>query len=104
MKGLLERHTPWVMETIGSPEGQLTLGEEESDIGLQISQNAVAVSLLVEPLSKALDSQSLKSLNDEIEIPLAQVLVKMEELGVGVDVKELTRLRDELTALSLIHI
>lgn len=98
LKGLLERHTPWVMETIGSPEGQLTLGEEESDIGLQISQNAVAVSLLVEPLSKALDSQSLKSLNDEIEIPLAQVLVKMEELGVGVDVKELTRLRDELTA------
>ena len=97
LKGLLERHTPWVMETIGSPEGQLTLGEEESDIGLQISQNAVAVSLLVEPLSKALDSQSLKSLNDEIEIPLAQVLVKMEELGVGVDVKELTRLRDELT-------
>lgn len=98
LKGLLERHTLWVMETIGSPEGQLTLGEEESDIGLQISQNAVAVSLLVEPLSKALDSQSLKSLNDEIEIPLAQVLVKMEELGVGVDVKELTRLRDELTA------
>ncbi len=98
LKGLLERHTPWVMETIGSPEGQLTLGEEESDIGLQISQNAVAVSLLVEPLSKALDSQNLKSLNDEIEIPLAQVLVKMEELGVGVDVKELTRLRDELTA------
>ena len=98
LKGLLERHTPWVMETIGSPEGQLSLGEEESDIGLQISQNAVAVSLLVEPLSKALDSQSLKSLNDEIEIPLAQVLVKMEELGVGVDVKELTRLRDELTA------
>ena len=98
LKGLLERHTPWVMETIGSPEGQLTLGEEESDIGLQISQNAVAVSLLVELLSKALDSQSLKSLNDEIEIPLAQVLVKMEELGVGVDVKELTRLRDELTA------
>ena len=98
LKGLLERHTPWVMEVIGSPEGQLALGEEESDIGLQISQNAVAVSLLVEPLSKALDSQSLKSLNDEIEIPLAQVLVKMEELGVGVDVKELTRLRDELTA------
>ena len=97
LKGLLERHTPWVMEVIGSPEGQLALGEEESDIGLQISQNAVAVSLLVEPLSKALDSQSLKSLNDEIEIPLAQVLVKMEELGVGVDVKELTRLRDELT-------
>ena len=46
LKGLLERHTPWVMETIGSPEGQLSLGEEESDIGLQISQNAVAVSLL----------------------------------------------------------
>ena len=97
LTGLLERHTSWEMESIGSPEGQLALGEEDSDAGLALAQNAVAVSLLVEPLSKALDSQNLRSLNDEVEIPLAQVLVKMEELGVGVDVKELNRLRDDLT-------
>ncbi|CAI8308640.1 MAG: DNA polymerase I [Acidimicrobiales bacterium AG-410-I20] len=98
LTGLLERHTSWEVESIGSPEGQLALGEEESDASLALAQNAVAVSLLVEPLSKALDSQNLRSLNDEVEIPLAQVLVKMEELGVGVDVKELNRLRDDLTA------
>ena len=55
------------------------------------------MSLLIEPLSKALASQNLESLNTDIELPLARVLVKMEELGIGVNVPELKRLRDDLT-------
>ena len=96
--GLLERHTAWQMETGGSPEGQLALGDDSEDAGNVLARNAVAVSLLIDPLSEALASQGLENLNSDIELPLARVLVKMEELGIGVNVPELTRLRDDLTA------
>jgi len=97
LPGLLERHTSWEIETTGSPEGQLSLGDDNTDAENFLAQKAVAVSLLIEPLSKALASQNLESLNTEIELPLARVLVKMEELGIGVNVPELKRLRDDLT-------
>jgi len=97
LTGLLERHTSWEIETTGSPEGQLALGDDNTDAENFLAQKAVAVSLLIDPLSKALTSQNLGSLNTEIELPLARVLVKMEELGIGVNVPELKRLRDDLT-------
>ncbi len=97
LPGLLERHTSWEIETTGSPEGQLSLGDDNTDAENFLAQKAVAVSLLIDPLSKALTSQNLESLNIEIELPLARVLVKMEELGIGVNVPELKRLRDDLT-------
>ena len=97
LAGLLERHTSWEIETTGSPEGQLALGDDNTDAENFLAQKAVAVSLLIEPLSKALASQNLESLNTDIELPLARVLVKMEELGIGVNVPELKRLRDDLT-------
>ncbi len=40
----------------------------------------------------------MRSLNDDIEVPLVLVLAKMEHLGVGVDVDRLTALRDELSS------
>ena len=46
----------------------------------------------------ALDAQALRTLNDEIEVPLVRVLAKMEVVGVGVDAAELTALRKHLTA------
>jgi DNA polymerase-1 len=52
----------------------------------------------VAPLHAALDAQGLRSLHDEIEVPLVGVLARMEDLGVGVDVDELRRLRDRLLA------
>ena len=96
LPGLLERHTSWEIEATGSPEGQLKL-DDNTDAENFLAQKAVAVSLLIEPLSKALASQNLESLNTDIELPLARVLVKMEELGIGVNVPELKRLRDDLT-------
>jgi DNA polymerase-1 len=46
----------------------------------------------------AIDAQGIAELNTEIELPLLRVLARMEEVGVGVDVAELTCLRDQLTA------
>jgi DNA polymerase-1 len=46
----------------------------------------------------ALDARRQRTLYDEIENPLVPVLARMEHVGVAVDVEELRRLRDDLTA------
>ena len=95
---LLERHAHRMLPVVGPPDGQLDLTGEAADPSQEAAHRAAAVSALHGPLSSALEAQGLGMLNDDIEIPLVSVLVRMEELGVGVDVVELTRLRDELTA------
>ena len=82
----------------GPPDGQLDLTGEVADPSAEAAHRAAAISALHDPLSSALEAHGLGPLNDDIEIPLVAVLARMEELGVGVDVVELTRLRDELTA------
>ena len=57
---------------------------------------ALGCDALFAPLQAALVSRGLESLNREIEVPLVRVLARMEILGVGVDEKELRRLRDSL--------
>ena len=57
---------------------------------------ALGCDALYAPLQAALVSRGLESLNREIEVPLVRVLARMEILGVGVDEKELRRLRDSL--------
>ncbi len=95
---VVERHARRMLPAIGPPDGQLDLTGDVADPSAEAAHRAAAVSVLHEPLSLALEAQGLRMLNDDIEIPLVSVLARMEELGVGVDVVELTRLRDELTA------
>jgi DNA polymerase-1 len=77
-------------------EGQLDLDGGGVSAALRTARFALGVERLIEPLTQALDAQSLRSLNDEIEVPLVRVLARMEHVGVGVDATELRRLRDEL--------
>ena len=56
----------------------------------------VTYGFLVAPITAALDAQGLRSLHDDIEVPLVGVLARMEDAGVAVDVAELRRLRDRL--------
>jgi len=95
---LLERHARRMLPVTGPPDGQLDLTGEVADPSTEAAHRAAATSVLREHLASALEAQGLQSLNDGIEVPLVAVLARMEELGVGVDVSELTRLRDELTA------
>ena len=53
---------------------------------------------MASPLLEALDGQGLRALNDDMEVPLVRVLARMENVGIGVDVEGLTRLRDQLAA------
>ncbi len=96
---LIERYTDAEMPAAG-PEttGQLDFGDEAVDDSVIAARNALAVHRLVGALGEALDAQGLAELNRTIEVPLISVLARMENVGVGVDVAELTRLRDELTA------
>ncbi|MDZ7673585.1 MAG: DNA polymerase I [Acidimicrobiales bacterium] len=97
---LLQRYARLELpEDAGAPEGQLDLGEEPGvPQALLAARAALATHVLAPELLDALDAQGVRSLNDDIEVPLARVLAKMEVIGVGVDVEVLTRLRDRLTA------
>lgn len=79
-------------------EGQLDLDGSGISPALRTARAALGVDRLVEPLTRALDDQALRGLNDEIEVPLVRVLARMEHVGIGVDADELRALRDRLTA------
>jgi DNA polymerase-1 len=85
-----------IPEGDAAAEGQLDLEGSSTPAALVAGRRALAVDRLVEPLHQALDAQGLRALHDDIEVPLVGVLARMEDLGVGVDRAELTRLRDRL--------
>jgi DNA polymerase-1 len=85
-----------IPEGDAAAEGQLDLDGSSTPAAVTAGRRALAIDRLVEPLHAALDAQGLRALHDEIEVPLVGVLARMEDLGVGVDVAELRRLRDRL--------
>jgi DNA polymerase-1 len=87
-----------IPEGDAAADGQLDLEGGATAPSLLAARRALAVDRLVAPLQAALDAQGLRRLHDEIEVPLVGVLARMEDLGVGVDVAELRRLRDRLVA------
>lgn len=95
---LLEEHLRMVLPDTGAPSGQLDLDGDTRDPSSEAAHRAAAIGCLSVPMFEALSAQGVRKLNDDVEVPLVRVLAKMEEVGVGVDVKELTRLRDDLTA------
>tara|TARA_Y100001970_G_scaffold2124_1_gene2504 strand:+ start:479 stop:3151 length:2673 start_codon:yes stop_codon:yes gene_type:complete len=79
-----------------APDGQLDLSGSFSVPSQSAAEEAVLCGMLFDPLVEALEKQGLSELNMEVELPLVGVLAKMEHLGIGVDVKRLTALRNEL--------
>lgn len=80
----------------GSGEGQLALGVDAIDPAEESALRAVAVAVLVDPIEEALTAQGLRTLYDDVELPLVRVLARMEDVGVGVDGAELRALNDRL--------
>jgi len=103
LASLIEKYTAFAMpEAEPETTGQLdfaSLGEPEgADVSLRAARNALAIDRLIGPIEAAMDAQGLSSLNETIEVPLIAVLARMEAIGIGVDVAELTRLRDHLSS------
>ena len=100
LEQLLERYASARLPDDDSlPEGQLDFGGTDSTVSAQrAARRALGVHALIAPLAEALEARGLAALNRDIEVPLVRVLAQMEILGVGVDEKELRRLRDELVS------
>jgi len=77
-----------------------TLAERflERSPGAESSRRAEAVYALAERLRPALESQGLLKLYEEIELPLAPVLARMERAGIRVETRELERLSARMDA------
>ena len=97
---LLLRHANRELPTDAAPaDGQLSLdavADDQVSVATVAARDALAIAFVVEPMTEALDTQGLRSLFDDVEIPLVRVLARMEEVGIGVDLAELQRLRDHL--------
>ena len=99
LQQVLERYTNYTIQ-IGAAEesGQLDFGSSTSDNAQRICDEALAVNLMADPILKALDKQGVSMLYSEVEMPLVRVLARMERDGVGVDVKQLTTINENLKA------
>jgi DNA polymerase-1 len=95
---LLQRYTPYQLPP-DDPQssGQLDFGGE-GDARLATARQALAVGHLSSALEAALDKQGMLDLYTSIENPLVDVLAKMEHVGIAVDLAELRRLHERLSA------
>ncbi len=82
----------------GDGAGDIEGGSGNERLARSPGRRALGVARLAPKLLDALDAQSMRQLNDEIEVPLVGVLARMEAVGVGVDVDRLRDLRDSLIA------
>ena len=58
----------------------------------------MAVERLASPMLDLIEERSMSWLYEKLERPLVSVLARMEDIGVGVDVSELRRMRDYLVS------
>ena len=79
----------------GDREGRLEL-DVDGDAWAGAGHAAADLLELVPHLEGALEDQGLRALHDEIELPLAAVLARIEDCGIAVDVGVLSELRSEL--------
>jgi len=94
LRGLAERYlgadVVGVAESDGDGDGQLF-----SEAPWRVAAaEAAAVALLVPVMEEQIDKQGLRKLLDEVELPLASVLARMEARGVRLDVDYLTEMAD----------
>ena len=98
---LLQRYTPFQLPSNdASSAGQLDFSEEGDDDRRVAGRGALAVAHLASALEAALDKQGMAELYATIENPLVGVLAEMEHVGIAVDIAELRRLNQHLTAES----
>ena len=96
LAGLVAEHSDRSVPDVSAPDGELDLGG--ADVAAVAAHAAVSVGLVSESLTASLSSLGMKSLFDEIEIPLVSVLARMESVGIGVDAERLGQIARRLTA------
>ena len=77
-------------------QGQLDLLESEEEITAGDMRNALAVNRLVEPMEAEINLKEVRSLYEEVEIPLQAVLAEMEIRGIRLDTAMLGGMEREM--------
>jgi DNA polymerase-1 len=96
---LLRRYTRYQLPgTDAASAGQLDFSDDGGDERRLAGREALAVAHLSTALLAALDKQGMAQLYATIENPLVGVLAEMEHIGIAVDIAELRRLNERLTA------
>ena len=100
MAHLVERYTAFAVPPVDEPvaKGQLNLDGIEADPLAAAGREALAVHHLVEPITARLATDGMTDLYATIENPLVRVPARMEHAGIAVDLAELRRLHERLTA------
>ena len=96
LPALLERYLP--LEAPPSSQataGQLDLGGEE--VTADLARTTLLIGALLEVMTPQLDAEGMGELYREIELPLVQVLARMEDRGICVDEKVLRAISTDLT-------
>jgi len=76
-------------------EGRLEL-DVDGDAWAAVGHAAADLLELSPVLEQALDERAQRALHDDVELPLARVLARIEDAGIAIDVDVLTELRGEL--------
>jgi DNA polymerase-1 len=93
------RHLKRELRGDGGDTGQLSLDMAEDTTARDAAMlRARAVLDLSEVLVEEVDQHGATSLMQDVELPLVQVLVDMEKIGIGVDVDQLESLEAEFSA------
>ncbi|MFC1559833.1 DNA polymerase I [Candidatus Margulisiibacteriota bacterium] len=97
--GLLGKHMIEITELIGTGKKSKTMNELAIEaVSDYACSDADSTYQLVNIFSKKLKEESLEDLFYKIEVPLIEVLIKMEENGVSVDVDKLKKMSKEIEA------
>ncbi len=97
---LLGLQTIPISDLIGKGKKQVTMLEVELDkVAEYAGEDADITWRLYELLAPKLESEGLRKLFDELEMPLLSVLADMESEGVAIDLERLEETRVSLTAM-----
>jgi DNA polymerase-1 len=81
-QSMVEREAP--------ADGQLELGEEQAEAGLEPAEEAALVEALAQAQRPRLEALELESLLGGVELPLVHVLAAMERVGIKLDAGRLS--------------
>ena len=95
LASLVAEHSDRSVPESSAADGELDFGGV--DPMTSAARSAVSVGLVVDGLSDALSNLGMKTLFDDIEIPLVGVLARMEAVGIGIDATRLKTIAERLT-------
>jgi DNA polymerase-1 len=77
-------------------QAQLAIGGTEAEAWRGAAMEAAAVALLVPVLLDRVEREGVRSLLEDVELPLAAVLARMQAAGVALDVEYLRQMSEEI--------